>query len=47
MWIFCISVKEAETLTFPFNLMIIHYKINSVALVSSKKDENAMVELYF
>jgi hypothetical protein len=47
MWICCISVKEAETLTFPFNLMIMHYKINPVALISSKKDEYAMVELYF
>jgi hypothetical protein len=47
MWICCISVKEAETLTFPFNLMIIHYKINPVALISSKKDKYAMVELYF
>jgi hypothetical protein len=34
MWICCISVKEVETLTFPFNLMIIHYKINPVALTS-------------
>jgi hypothetical protein len=40
----CISVKEAETLTFPFNLMIMHYKINPVALISSKKAKYAMVD---